>query len=167
MKFNTFYTNRPKPIGFEPDTETKFVDQSEADRAAINYNLERFGMSGIASMFEKTKAQFGYADTRVSKNFAELAQSMADANSYFMKLPAELRKKFNHNAVDFYSSIENEPEKMWKEGYISKELAAKLGVLSAIDKPIEVVQPEPVVNPQPVVTPQPVSDVQISAEKAT
>lgn len=156
MKFNSFYINRPKPVGFKPDTETKLVDQSEADRVAINYNLERFGMSGIASMFEKTKAQFGYADTRVSKNFAELAQSMAEANSYFMKIPAELRKKFNHNAVDFYSSIEKEPEKMWKEGYISKELAGKLGVLSAIDQSVQdnaqpvVTQPE--VDTQPVVT---------------
>lgn len=152
MKFNSFYTNRPKSIGFEPDTDTKLVDQSEADRVAINYNLERFGMSGIASMFEKTKAQFGYADTRVSKNFAELAQSYAEANSYFMQLPAELRKKFNHNAIDFYTSIENEPEKMWKEGYISQDLAAKLGVVSAIDKPVEVVTPQHVVDTQPVVT---------------
>lgn len=153
MKFNSFYENRPKSIGFEPDTEHKLVDQSEADRVAINYNLERFGMSGIASMFEKTKAQFGYADTRVSKNFAELAQSMAEANSYFMQLPAELRKKFNHNAVDFYTTIEREPEKMWKDGYISKELAGKLGVLSAIDKPVEIVQPQPsdIVQPLPAV----------------
>lgn len=148
MKFNSFYTNRPKPVGFQPDTETKFVDQSEADRVSITYNLERFGMSGIASMFEKTKAQFGYADTRVSKNFAELAQSYAEANSYFMQLPAELRKQFNHNAVDFYTKIEQEPEKMWKDGYISKDLAIKLGVESAIDKPVEV---QPVVDTQPVV----------------
>lgn len=152
MKFNSFYTNKPKPVGFIPDTETKFVDQSEADRVSITYNLERFGMSGIAQMFEKTKAQFGYADTRVSKNFAQLAQSMAEANSYFMQLPAEIRKKFNHNAVDFYSSIEKEPEKMWKEGYISKDLAVKLGVESAIDKPVEVVTPQPVADTQPVVT---------------
>lgn len=150
MKFNTFYTNRPKPVGFKPDTETKFVDQSEADRISIAYNLERFGMSGIASMFEKTKAQFGYADTRVSKNFSELAQNLADANSYFMQLPAELRKKFNHNAVDFFSTIEQEPERMFKEGYISKDMAVKLGVQFPADKPVEVPTVEPSV---------PVSDV--------
>lgn len=150
MKFNTFYTNRPKPVGFVPDIETKFVDQSEADRCSISYNLERFGMSGIASMFEKTKAQFGYADTRACKNFSELAQSYADANSYFMQLPAELRKKFNYNCVDFYSEIEKNPEKMWKEGYISKELAGQLGVDNAIEKVVEEVTTpvvEPVVEP--------------------
>lgn len=146
MKFNSFYINRPKPIGFEPDTDTKFVDQSEADRVSITYNLERFGMSGIAQMFEKTKAQFGYADTRVSKNFADLAQSYAEANSYFMELPAEIRKKFNHNPVDFYTQIETEPERMWKEGYISKDLAGKLGVQSAIDKPVEAIKPQQVDN---------------------
>lgn len=159
MKFKSFYINRPQPIGYEPDTETKFVDQSEADRVSINYNLERFGMSGIAQMFEKTKAQFGYADTRVSKNFAELAQSMAEANSYFMQLPAELRKKFNHNAVDFYSAIEKEPEKMWKEGYISKDLAVKLGVESAIDKQQEFVTPQ-----QEVVTTQQVDTQPVVSE---
>lgn len=139
MKFYTLY-NKPKPVAFLPDTETKLVDQSEADRIAINYNLERFGMSGIASMFEKTKAQFGYADTRVSKNFSELAKSYADANSYFMQLPAELRKKFNHNAIDFYTQIEQNPEYMYKEGYISKDLAKQLGVASFQDK-IETLQP--------------------------
>lgn len=154
MKFNSFYVNRPVSIGFVPDTETKFVDQSEADRCSIQYNLERFGMDGIASLFEKTKAQFGYADTRVSKNFAELAQTMADANSYFMQLPAEIRKKFGHSAVEFFSQIEKEPERMWKEGYISQDYAAKMGVESALvnldvvtsDTPSQPVDTQPVVE---------------------
>lgn len=157
MKFNSFYTNRPKPVAFMPDTETKFVDQSEADRCAIQYNLERFGMSGIASMFEKTKAQFGYADTRVSKNFGELSQKVAEANEYFMQMPAEIRKKFNHNAVDFYTAIEKEPEKMFNEGYISKDLAMQLGV--KFPEPVQdIVQPveTTVVDTKPADTVQPV-----------
>ena len=144
MKFYTFY-NKPKPVAYKPDTETKFVDQSEADRCSISYNLERFGLSGIASMFEKTKAQFCYADTRVSKNFADLAQTYAEANGYFMQLPAELRKKFNHNPIDFYTEIENNPEKMFKDGYISKDLATKLGVsFPEPVQPVEVQIVEPV-----------------------
>ena len=44
MKFKSFYSNPPKPVGTILDTETKFVDQSEADRCSLSYQLERFGM---------------------------------------------------------------------------------------------------------------------------
>lgn len=140
MKFQTFYTNRPEPVCCEPDTETKFVDQSEADRAGLKYQIERFGMDSLLQQFEKTKAQFGYADTRLCKDFAGLAQHMAEAESYFMQLPAQIRKQFNHSAVDFYSEIEKNPSYMYEKGYISKNLASELGVKSAIDTPVEVVE---------------------------
>lgn len=128
MKFQTFYTNRPEPVTCVLDEETKFVDQSEADRAGLKYQIERYGMDSLLQQFEKTKAQFGYADTRLVKDFAGLAQSYADANQYFMQLPSAIRKKFNHNAVEFYSSIEQNPEQSYKDGYISKDLASQLGV---------------------------------------
>lgn len=164
MKFNTFYTNRPKPVCCKPDTETKFVDQSEADRASLQYQLERYGFDSLQQQLEKTKAQFGYADTRLTPSFTDLSLKMAEANSYFMALPAQLRKKFNHSAVEFFSEIEKNPEKMWKDGYISKKLAGDLGVESAIDKPI-VVEPTvsvPTTTTEPVIT-QPVENPQVSA----
>ncbi|WGL31046.1 internal scaffolding protein [Dipodfec virus UOA04_Rod_680] len=147
MKFNSFYTNRPDPVTCVPDTETKFVDQSEADRASLKFQLERYGFDSLQQQFEKTKSQFGYADTRFASSFAELHQKMADANSYFMQLPARIRSKFDHSAVKFFESIENDPERAYNDKYISKSLAAKLGVASAIDKPVVVEpQPEPVVD---------------------
>lgn len=164
MKFNTFYTNRPKPVCCKPDTETKFVDQSEADRASLQYQLERYGFDSLQQQLEKTKAQFGYADTRLTPSFTDLSLKMAEANSYFMALPAQLRKKFNHSAVEFFSEIEKNPEKMWKDGYISKKLAGDLGVESAIDKPV-VVEPTisvPTTTTEPVTT-QPVENPQVSA----
>lgn len=164
MKFNTFYTNRPKPVCCKPDTETKFVDQSEADRASLQYQLERYGFDSLQQQLEKTKAQFGYADTRLTPSFTDLSMKMAEANSYFMALPAQLRKKFNHSAVEFFSEIEKNPEKMWKDGYISKKLAGDLGVESAIDKPV-VVEPTvsvPTTTTEPVTT-QPVENPQVSA----
>lgn len=164
MKFNTFYTNRPKPVCCKPDTETKFVDQSEADRASLQYQLERYGFDSLQQQLEKTRAQFGYADTRLTPSFTDLSLKMAEANSYFMALPAKLRKKFNHSAVEFFSEIEKNPEKMWKDGYISKKLAGDLGVQSAIDKPV-VVAPTisvPTTTTEPV-TVQPVENPQVSA----
>lgn len=147
MKFQSFYTNRPQPIGTVLDTETKFVDQSEADRCSLKFQLERFGMDGLIQKLEQTKAQFGYADTRLTKNFEQLANSMADANSYFMQLPAEVRKQFGHDAVKFYSEIENNPQKMYENGFISEKLAKELGVLSLQDKePVQPIDTQPV-NP--------------------
>lgn len=145
-RFKSFYVNRPKPVYCVPDTETKFVDQSEADRASLKYQLERYGMDSLMQQFEKTKSQFGYADTRVAKNFVELQQKMAEANSYFMELPSRIRAKFHHSATEFFSNIETDPEKMYKDGYISKSLAAELGVISEQDKLVDVTPITPVVN---------------------
>lgn len=132
--FNSFYVNRPNPVGTKLDIETKFVDQSEADRASLSYQLERFGMDGLQQKLEQTKAQFGYADTRLTKDFQTLAENMAEANSYFMQLPASIRKQFGHDPVEFYTKIETEPEQMFKKGFISEKLANDLGVVT---KPIE------------------------------
>lgn len=152
MKFQSFYINRPQPVGTFLDTETKFVDQSEADRCSLKFQLERFGMDGLIQKLEQTKAQFGYADTRLTKNFEQLANSMADANSYFMQLPAEVRKQFGHDPVKFYSEIEKNPQNMFEQGFISEKLARELGVLSLQEKePVQADETQPV---QPVVEPQ-------------
>lgn len=163
MSFYTFY-KKPKPVCLKPDTETKLVDQSEADRASLQYQLERYGMNSLQQRLEQTKAQFGYADTRLTPSFADLSQKMAEANSYFMQLPSQLRKQFNHNAVEFYSQIEKDPKSMYEKGFISKKLAGELGVESAIDKPV-VVEPTvsvPISTTEPVTT-QPVENPQLSA----
>lgn len=128
-KFYTLY-KKPGTVTYKPDLETKFVDQSEADRASLKYQLERYGMDSLLQQFEKTKAQFGYADTRLTKSFEELQNKMAEANSYFMELPSQIRKRFNHNATEFYTFIEQNPTMAYKEGYISERLANDLGVVT-------------------------------------
>ena len=152
MEFFTFY-NRPAPVTCVPDTETKFVDQSEADRASLKYQLERFGMDSLQQQLQKTMSQFGYADTRLTKSYSDLASIYAEANSYFSNLPSRVRAKFGHDPVQFYQYIEQQPEKAWKDGFISKEKAAEMGVLSAMPAPpvteTAVVTPT---EPLPVVT---------------
>lgn len=161
MKFNTFYGNRPKPVCCVPDTETKFVDQSEADRCSLAYQLERYGMDSLQQQLEKTRAQFGYADTRLTPSFADLSMKMAEANSYFMELPAQVRKKYNHSAVEFYSQIEKAPAEMWEKGHISQKLAEDLGVKFTTDLVTDkvvvdrgqFVQPTKVVEPTVAIVP--------------
>lgn len=141
MKFKSFYVDRPDPVCCVPDTETKFVDQSEADRASLKFQLERYGMDSLAQQFQKTLSQFGYADTRLCSSFTELHNKMAEAESYFMQLPSRIRAKFSHSSLKFYDELEKDPSKAFKEGYISKSLAVDLGVVEAIDKPIETIDP--------------------------
>lgn len=153
--FKSFYTNRPEPVGTELDIETKLVDQSEADRSSLSYQLERFGMDGLQQKLEQTKAQFGYADTRLTKDFQQLAVKMAEANTYFMQLPAKIRKEFGHDPVEFYSQIEKDPASMYSKGFISEKLANDLGVVT---KPVDA---KPVENATPV---EPVVTDNVSAE---
>lgn len=129
MKFKQFYQNRPQPVGTDLDLETKFVDQSEADRCSLSYQLERFGMDGLQQKLQQTMNQFGYADTRLTKDFQTMAQSYADANAYFQQLPAQIRKEFGHDCTRFYSEIEKNPKYMYEKGYISEKLANELGVI--------------------------------------
>lgn len=141
MKFKTFY-DKPDPVCFCPDTTEKFVDQSEADRCSLKYQLERYGMDSLLQQLEKTKAQFGYADTRSTKDFATLAQYYADASKYFMELPSEIRKEFKHNPVEFYSEIERDPKGMYEKGFISKDYAVSIGAKFEVETPApEVVVP--------------------------
>lgn len=167
MKFCSFYSNKPKPVTCVPDTETKFVDQSEADRASLKYQLERYGFDSLQQQLEKTRSQFGYADTRLVSDFAELNQKMADANSYFMNLPAQERAKYDHSVIKYFTEIEKNPAKAYELGHISKSLAAQLGVESAIDKPVTPIETiekpiTPIVPVEQVVTPTaPVENQQI------
>ena len=155
MKFNTFYTNRPKPVAVLPDTETKLVDQSEADRASLKYQLERYGMDSLQQQLQKTIGQFGYADTRFTGSYADMQAKYAEANNYFMSLPANVRKQYDHNASNFYAEIEKNPEQMFKKGFISKKLATDLGVSIKTDFSLEVPKKDVTsVTPSgPVVTP--------------
>ena len=135
LKFKSFYENRPEPVCFKPDTETTWVDQSEADRASLKYQLERYGMESLQHQLQQTMSQFGYADTRAIKSYSDLASELAQANEYFMQLPALERKKFGHNPAEFFDSIQKNPKDMFDRGFISKDFAKTLGVEFAEDIP--------------------------------
>lgn len=128
MKFCTFYDRSPVKHTTRIDQETLFVDQSEAERASLKFQLERFGMDTLLSKLKQTQQQFGYADTRFSKSFSTLAQQYADATQYFSALPSEIRAEYNHDPIKFYEDIETNPKKAFDRGFISKQLAKVFGV---------------------------------------
>lgn len=155
MKFKDFYNNRPDPVTVVPDTETKLVDQSEADRCSLKFQLERYGMDSLQQQLQKTMSQFGYADTRLTKDFVQLQQEMAAANSYFMALPSRIRAQYNHDATNFFTELEQNPKKAYDNGYISKDLAIKLGVIKS---------PSPVIPETPVTPVTPVDSTTSKVE---
>lgn len=161
MKFKNFYDNRPDPVTCVPDTETKLVDQSEADRCSLKFQLERYGMDSLQQQLQKTMSQFGYADTRMTKDFVQLQQEMAEANSYFMNLPSRIRAQYNHDATKFFTELEQNPKKAYDNGYISKDLAIKLGAIPAPEPP----KADPVtpVTPTDPVSPVLPSDTTVSS----
>ena len=156
MKFKDFYNNRPEPVTVIPDTDTKLFDQSEADRCSLKYQLERYGMDSLQQQLQKTMSQFGFADTRLTKDFVQLQQEMAEANSYFMALPSRVRAQYNHDASKFFTELDQNPKKAYDNGFISKDLAIKLGVIK---------QPESLTPAKPVGPSKPVGPVEPSTSK--
>lgn len=154
MKFFTQFT-RPINVTTVPDTETVYVQQSEAERASLKYQLERFGMDTLLSKLKQAQSQFGYADTRFSKSFGDLAQAYADASQYFSILPAQIRAEFGHDPIKFYELIEKNPKQAFDRGFISKDLAKSFGVYkddissavttSVVDK-VETVEQQPSID---------------------
>lgn len=119
-KFYTFY-DRPKSPNAVLDYETKFVSQAEADMNGLKYQIERYGMDSLVQRFEEMKSKFGYADTRVVPGFAELQNRIVAGREYFEALPSEIRKIFGHRPENYFSYLEENPEKAVQQGYISEE----------------------------------------------
>lgn len=152
MKFFTYY-NEPKKVSTVPDNDTVFVSQSEAIRASLKYQLETFGMDTLSAKLKETQSKFGYADTRFSKSFGDLCEQYARANDYFQQMPSQIRAKFGHDPIKFYDFIEKDPKSSFESGFISKDLAATLGVSFDI----------PTVQPvKDLVEPLPITDVPVS-----
>lgn len=141
LPFKSFYVNPPEPVVFTPDIETKFVDQSEADRASLKYQLERFGMDSLQHQLQQAMSQFGYADTRAVKSYTDLATELSQANEYFMQLPAKIRKQFGHNPAEFFEAIQNNPKEMYEKGYVSEDFAKAVGVIKPVEPVTPVVEP--------------------------
>lgn len=143
--------NPPKSSCVKLDTETKFVDQSEADMVGLKYQLQRYGLDGLAARFEAMKDKFGYADTRLIPSFSELQNRIIKGTEYFRQLPSEIRAKFGHNVAAFYEYIENNPEQAVKDGLISGVQVVediRKDIQNIVSPSVEKVEPQPVKVPE-------------------
>ena len=130
-----FYTgyNRPPQQKTVLDYDTVHVSQSEAKVASLQYQLERFGMSGLQAQMEQMREKFGYADCTKVPSFAEAQQQLAKATQYFEALPSKVRQAFGHRPEAFYDFIEKNPEEARKQGFITPTAKQQQAIDEGLD----------------------------------
>lgn len=78
--------------------------QSYADSCDLSLIMERYNMTGDASLLNKRHGF--YEDvTDMPANYAELQNMLIDADNKFNALPLEIREKFGQDPARFYMSI--------------------------------------------------------------
>lgn len=88
--------------------DVSLADQSARDEADINVLVKRFGI-GLSPMPVGARAPF-FADISDLKSPHEMAQALVEAQATFMRLPAEVRSRFDndpHAFVEFCSNDAN------------------------------------------------------------
>lgn len=77
--------------------------QASKDDCLVYNILDRFKQGDVSVLNAR---QGGYGDfTEAPKTLAESQQRLIDAEQYFLKLPLDVRKEFNHSVVDFLNSV--------------------------------------------------------------
>lgn len=87
--------------------KTNIYEKIQASKNdCLVYNiLDRF-KNGDVSVLNARKGEYGDF-TEAPKTLVESQQRLIDAEHYFMSLPLDVRKEFNHSVVDFLDSVGN------------------------------------------------------------
>lgn len=99
--------------------------QSQKDEADINYIVKRFGLTGQLPSNIRIPT---YGDFTGITDYQSALNAVIAAEDSFMKLPADLRQRFNNDAgefVEFCSDPKNQ-EEINKMGLGSKKAAAAI-----------------------------------------
>lgn len=117
--------------------------QSFKKETDINTIMAKFVKQGIISPEALNKRHQAFADVSEIGDFQECQQQIKDAETAFMTLNPEIRKRFGHEPaqlLDFMKNEENRAE------------AIELGI---IEKPAETPPATPPAAPEPTITPDP------------
>ncbi len=101
-KFITAYGPKYKVrLDFIEPTRTH---QSGKDECDINKIMAKYVKTGVLDHQKEYGENYGFAS---SIDLLEAMTIVTTANEMFDELPAEVRKKFNHNAGDFLDFVQN------------------------------------------------------------
>jgi len=89
-------------ITFTGQGRTKQNHKNETD---INQIMARFQKTGTIDFVNTQKAQFGDA---TGLEFQSAMETVASANEMFDALPSKIRERFNNNAQELLTFLENE-----------------------------------------------------------
>lgn len=78
--------------------------QSHAESCDLKLIIEKYNMTGDRRLLD-VKQGFFEDISNFPENFADLQNKIIDANMQFMELPLEIREKFSHNPVEFYTEF--------------------------------------------------------------
>lgn len=99
------------------------TQQHFATDADINTIVKRFGITDHSQLPAVTDPRY-YGDFSDAPSFREALHNLMDAQERFEQLPADLRKRFNHDPIDLYEWV-NDPN--------NAEEAEQLGLLKRME----------------------------------
>lgn len=104
--------------------EVSKTDPSHKDDVCVNNIMKRYANTGIITHLNKNDGT--YADVSEVPNLSEAMQHIVQANMTFRALPANVRRKFNNQPVEYLK---------WLEDPANDAEAIQLGLRVAPEKP--------------------------------
>lgn len=133
--FNYDTDEASEESGLDCSVEPSLTKQSFADEVDINTIVKRFGLTGQLPSDVRVPQ---YADFETVIDYHSAMLQVRQAQEAFMKMPAEVRARFNHDAgalVDFVSDDKNRAEAEKLGLVVAKVGAAPVGVAAGSEAP--------------------------------
>ena len=115
---------RSRASGLTCSDPSKAV-QSQKDDADINVIVKRFGVTGqlpAAVLLPE------YGDFTGIDNYRDAIEAVRTAEEEFLKIPSEVRAKFNHDPQAWLEYVNNPANQQWlaENGYLKADAAARV-----------------------------------------
>lgn len=125
--------------------EPSLTQQQFKDECEIESLLKAHNLSQVMGIMNNHGQQPLYGDVSEIPDFHVSQNHVARATEYFEGLPSDVRSRFNNSLSEFLTTLNN-PD--------AREALTEMGVLKAVDKAADVVQPvvPPVADMQPSVS---------------
>ena len=125
-----------KPCFFHTTGESLTQQHFQEECDILNI-IKRHDRNGIIEHVQRGQARYG--DFSEVSDYREALDLVQDANNEFMKIPSDIRKKFNNNPGEFLNFVNNpdNEEEMQQMGFVKKTEDVSSSTETAIPKASE------------------------------
>jgi phage internal scaffolding protein len=125
-----------KPCFFNTTGESLTQQHFQEECDILNI-IKRHDRNGIIEHVQRGQARYG--DFSEIADYREALDLVQDANTEFMKIPSDIRKKFNNNPGEFLNFVNNpeNEEEMITMGFVKKSEDVSSSPETAIPKASE------------------------------